>query len=260
MGFNHRKVVTRRRLTKLKAAPEDMKNARITIEYRSRDATGLLIGLIGLGGLFAAAHVLFTGPFASVETFRRLFNLDGEMSIPTWFATVQLFAIGAAFLLIAYASKYEDQFPPSLFVLGGLFFVFLSADEGGVIHERVGLALTSIGLGSPGYLWILVYIVAGLILLLTAGFYFWRSVIGIWHQFTRESLLILGGFATMVAGGIGAESIFLMFELDGTLYQAEVTIEELLEMTGASIVLYATLEMAAALCSEKSAQESDVHA
>lgn len=98
----------------------------------------------------------------------------------------------------------------------------------------------------------------GFILFLFAGFYFRSPLWRIWQQFTRESLIILGGFAAIVAGAVGFEIIYYLFLRSDSmtnLHHLEIAIEEFLEMAGSSIILYASLEIAAALCSEESVQE-----
>lgn len=235
----------------------------LSIPYRSRDAATLLVGLIGLEVLFAAAHLLiFVWPGVPWDTFRLLFDLDNEVAVTTWFSTVQLFFIGAVLLITARTNKEKDRALSATLALGGLLFVFLSADEGGGIHERISLVIADRELDAllfPGNHggWISVYAVLASIFLLGAGIYLWRPVQWIWRRFTRECLIILGGFGMIFVGAVGFEIISYFFLRSGStteLYHLEVTIEEFLEMAGASVLLYATLEMAAALCSEESAR------
>lgn len=231
----------------------------ITFRYRSRDATRLLLGLIGLDIFFAAAYVfMFVWPGIPPEPHvaRNLFSLTGELSLPTWFATVQLFAIGAVLLLTARMSNRESRFSSIVLGLGGLLFLFLSADEGGGIHERIAQVIRTeeieplLFLGGWGS-WIPAYALAGLILSVVTGVCLRRPLWRTWQRFPRLSLIFLGGFATIVAGAVGGEIIWLLFlveEQGSALYHLEVAMEELLEMVGASIILYATVEIGAALC------------
>lgn len=242
-----------------------MDSSRITAEYRSQDARRFLAGLIGLEVFFAAVHIfIFVGPGVPWDIVRLLFDLDGEVTLPTWFATVQLFSIGAVFLLTAGANKIEEDSLSAVLALGGLFFLYLSADEGGGIHERITQIveqrrLTSLLFPDERGGWILVYAMGGAIFLLTAGLYLWRPLQMIWHRFTRESLLILGGFGTIVVGAVGFEIVSYLLLHSGAmdeLYHLEVAMEEFLEMAGASVILYATVEMAATLCSDASTRTS----
>jgi len=233
---------------------------RISLTYSTRDAARLLAGLIALDIFFAAAHLfIFVGPGFPWKIVRILFDLDNEVALTTWFATVQLFAIGAVFLLAARTNRARDDSLRAVLFLAGLVFVFLSADEGGGIHERITLIMRDRGLDSllfPGNHggWIAVYTVAGSIFVLASGVYLQAPLMQIWRRFSRESLLILGGFGAIVLGGVGLEIttyLFLRSDSMADLYHLEVAIEECLEMAGGSVILYAALEMAAVRCSEE---------
>jgi len=96
------------------------------------------------------------------------------VALTTWFATVQLFAIGVVFLLAARANRERAGSQRAGLFLAGLVFAFLSADEGGGIHERITLIMEERGLDTllfPGNHggWIAVYVVAGSIFVLAAG-------------------------------------------------------------------------------------------
>ena len=153
----------------------------------------------------------------------------------------------------------EGEFPAQCHDPWRTFFLFLSADEGGKIHERIDAIMRGRGLDSllvfPGRQggWILVYPVFAFLLFLAASYYLRGVVQRTLQRFTRESVLILGGFIVMGAGAVGLEIVVYMFmrpESMPTLYHLEVASEEFLETAGASIILYATLEIAATLCSE----------
>jgi hypothetical protein len=246
-----------------------MVTPRISFQYRSQTAAKLLVGLIGLEVFLAVAHIyIFVGPGVPWDIVRFLLDLDSEVALTTWFATVQLFAIGAVLLLAAWANEEETTHSLSpVLALGGLLFVFLSADEGAGIHERLTPIIEDRGLDAllfPGNHggWISVYAVGGSILLLTAGLYLRRPLQQIWQRFPRETLIVVGGFVAIVLGAVGFEimSYFVLrVESMADLYQLEVAIEEFLEMAGASGILYASLEIAAVLCSERSPQPVGSH-
>jgi hypothetical protein len=231
----------------------------ITFTYRSQDATRLFLGLVGLDVFFAVAYVfMFVWPGIPPEPHvaRNLFNLDGEWTLPTWFATVQLFSVGAVLLLAAWRSNRENRFPSIVLGLGGLLFLFLSADEGGGIHERIAQVIRTeeleplLFLGGWGS-WIPVYALVGLVLSIVTGVYLRKPLWRAWQRFPRLSLIVLGGFATIVAGGVGVEVIWLLFLVGEQGTHLAIAVEEFLEMVGASIILYATIEIGAALCSQK---------
>lgn len=230
--------------------------------YRSRDAVRLLVGLIGIEILFATAHILLwvIWPDAPVSFLRFLLDLDEEVALGTWFATVQLFVVGGVLLFATWANK-RDSSLNTVLLLGGLLFIYLSADEGAGIHERITLAMLHHGVdilvpfpGEHGA-WILVYSALAAPILCVFGFYLYNPLREIWHRFRWESIVFLGGFATIVVGAVGFEIVsYLFLRSDSSpdfLYQLEVAVEELLEMAGASVILYAALEMSASLCFER---------
>jgi len=235
--------------------------SQITVEYRSQDAARLLTGLVVLEVFFATSHIfLFVWPGVSLETARAILGLDGETTLGTWFSTIQLFSIGAVLLLTSWANEREDRFPHDVFILIGLLFVYLSADEGGVIHERIeayvkGSGLDSLLLTGNAGGWISIYAFMGLTFLFLLLYLTGNSLFRIWKLFTLECLFFICGFLVILIGGVGFETLFYIYLDSGTkMYHLETSIEEFLEMTGASITLYATLEIAATLCSEEFAQ------
>lgn len=235
--------------------------SQITVEYRSQDAARLLASLVVLEVLFATAHIfLFVWPGLSLETFQAILRLNGETTLGTWFSTIQLFSIGAVLLLTSWANEREDSFPHNVFILIGFVFVYLSADEGGGIHERIEAYVKSSGLdsllltGNAGG-WISIYAFTGLIFFVFFAYLIGNSLFRIWQRLTLECLFFIGGFLVIVIGGVGFETLFYIYLDPGTkMYHLETAIEEFLEMAGASIILYATLEIAATLCSEEFAQ------
>ena len=108
--------------------------------------------------------------------------------------------------------------------------------------------------------WIPAYALVGGLLIVIAGLYLRRPLREFGNRFPRKTLIALGGIVTLVVGGAGIEMIWFPYSDQGSaLYHLEVAIEEFLEMAGASIVLYAALEIAAALCSEGKAQGARPH-
>jgi hypothetical protein len=236
--------------------------SHVAVRYRSRDAVRLLLGLLGLEVFLAIAHILLwvIWPNAPVSFVRFLLSLDEEVALGTWFATVQLFVIGGVLLFASWINKDDRSLNPVL-LSGGLLFVFLSADEGARIHERITFFMREHDVevlnpfpGEHGA-WILVYAALALLLLPMVGFYLRNPLRRIWKRFGWESIVFLGGFATIIVGAVGFEILSYLFLRSESspdfLYHLEVAIEELLEMAGASVILYATLEISAPLCSER---------
>jgi hypothetical protein len=73
-----------------------------------------------------------------------------------------------------------------------------------------------------------------------------KDIIAVCKSFPKESLIFTLGMIIYLAGSAGAETI-TFFYIDKTnpfIYCWEVILEELLEMGGASILLYSVLVMA----------------
>jgi len=189
--------------------------------------------------LIFAADTLLESPSARIH---RLFDLDADANIPNWFSSIQLFLIGLVFLLRR--RKAGRDAPPSrLFLLmGSAGFVFLSADEAALIHEDIGGFLIHHMAWMPRFkgdygAWVYLYLLIGIALLLAT----FREVVSMWRHHRRPTSTMTVGAALYLLGAVGFEVIGFQFLRDGStplLYEAEVAIEEFLEMFGASVILY----------------------
>jgi hypothetical protein len=89
----------------------------------------------------ALAYTFFVSiPVISLK-LRNFFHLELENNLPTWYSTLQLFAL--AFLMGLFALSRYDRGRPSTLALFSLPAVFLalSLDEVAEIHEWVGYRL-----------------------------------------------------------------------------------------------------------------------
>jgi hypothetical protein len=217
-------------------------NTKFQISYSPDDAKHLLLFLLGFEVLLVLGFciVWIIAPGFKWGPISPLLDVDREASIPTWFSTIQLFAIGLLLLVQAKAAK---QLRIYLFILG-LGFLFLSVDEAAAIHEKVidaakrlkaGWLLRLTFNGSHGA-WMVPYVFVGLVSLFVG----YRPLLFIWRSFRREAALVAIGLVLFGLGGIGLE--ILSFEFEGaasdTAYNWTVAGEEFLEMAGMSIVLY----------------------
>ncbi|MDM8567517.1 hypothetical protein QUF74_17950 [Candidatus Halobeggiatoa sp. HSG11] len=73
------------------------------------------------------------------KSFRRIWNIARENSLPTWFASMQAQALGITVFLIAIVqSRYISWFKLSIWVLIGMFFLWIGIDDMAEIHEKLG--------------------------------------------------------------------------------------------------------------------------
>jgi hypothetical protein len=209
--------------------------------YSAADAKILLGTLFGFELLLTTGYILIRViapgfPWGPLQNF---FDVDREVSIPTWFSSIQLFAIAAVLLMQAPRAK-QLRFP--LLILG-LGFLFLSMDEAAAIHDSIYRSVQRLKLerlhNREFLVWMVLYLCVALIGLLLA----YRSVLFAWRNFRREFIVVALGGALFVGGGIVIESLthyLYRIAVDARFFLA-VAAEELFEMAGASVMLYGFL-------------------
>jgi hypothetical protein len=177
-----------------------------------------------------------------LDVLVRLFNINAEMNIPTFFST---FLLLASVLLLAIITLLKrNQKDPYFFhwMILTLGFLWMSTDEAAALHEKFVKPVRSL-LGE-GYLGLLYYawVIPGILLVLVITLYFYRFLLHLPTQ-TRFNFLIAA--TTYLGGAIGFESIGGCYaELHGErdlTYNAIATIEEGLEMTGVILFIRALL-------------------
>lgn len=216
---------------------------RFVITFRKQEARRLLVYLIAADVLFAALYLLvhILMPEVRWGPFYGLLDLDSEVSIPTWFSSLQLFVIGAALFAIARFGAKHKWF----LQLGAVVLVGASIDEAAGVHEKITETVNNLGIEVlqavmiEGHgAWIVPYLAIGLVLLLVCA----RPTLDIMRSHRGPALLVIGGASIFVLGAVGLE-ILSYFLRDGAdlMYSLEVAAEEFLEMIGATLVLYGVI-------------------
>ena len=190
---------------------------------------------------------------------RRLFNIAREDSFANWISSLQslfVFFAVAAIALVSHRSGYAKQ-TVRLWSLFAGFFLFLAADDGAKIHERVGpvardLAARGIAAETPWY---------GLFIDWVGG-YSWHAVVlpffvlfGVglfvfcWRQFRSNHLRTLLFVAcALLAVAVGLDYFEGWFrhvagdQFGGweryTITHFQKSLEEFLEMTASCLLFY----------------------
>ena len=175
------------------------------------------------------------------ESFVRLFILDGEANVPTWFSSSILLACAMLLAWIAMCQRAaEDRFWRHWTVLAA-GFLYMSLDETAVIHEML-IRPTRQLLGFGGVLHFS-WVVPAVILVLILAVAFARFIRNL-PRGTRNLFLLSG--TLFVLGSLGMESVSAFFYtgigLESVGYGLATTVEEALEMAGIVLFLKALLE------------------
>ena len=197
---------------------------------------------------FFAASVLVTlfhflfHPVRVLGMETSIFYMDEAISLAAFFSTLVLFLTGYVFLTGLH--RIKDRLLKSLYLILGLFFVYLSFDEYFEIHEylntfiKMSLSQNILGL-LANYSWV---ISLGVLVLLAFLAFF--AVL----YFEKDRKVKMPVFL-----GVIAFFFVLVFEMLGAatygmdIYLLFVGIEEFMEMAGASLFLLAALNKTSSL-------------
>ena len=172
-------------------------------------------------------------------TLLQRFNVDQEISIPTWYSVCLLFS--AFFLLYSITTHPQLTRHRKRWFGLAFIFLFLSIVEGIALNDGIGAALrfvVDVDTNSAfRYRWVIVAIPAVLIL----GVLYVPLIFSLPQ---RIRLLIILAAGLYVGGAIGAEMLnaYMLGRTDFLLVRLVVHFEELYEMFGASIFIYALFQ------------------
>jgi len=198
--------------------------------------TVIFLTLAHLAGQFSTYVLGYDNIFGIIP----MFSLNREENIPALYSTLSLLFCGLLLAIIA-AGKNRKRAAYRYHWAGlAAIFIYLSMDEALSFHESSTRPLRS-ALNTEGalfYAWIIPYSI-GLVLLLLIYIEFILNLPG-----KTRSLLLLAGIV-FVAGAIGMELVAgphdAQFGRDNPVYSLYSTIEEVLEMSGIVIFIYALL-------------------
>ncbi|MEQ1787529.1 MAG: hypothetical protein ABL966_10785 [Acidimicrobiales bacterium] len=215
--------------------------------YSEDDAKRCLKVLLAIEVVLAAIFVFTHTVVPGWGVIGSLFDVGLDLSIPSWFSTIQLFLVGAVFLLAAVNNHPQSRLPTAALLALAAGFVFLSADEGAGIHERITEEMADADLtfllfkGNHGG-WVVIYAVLAVVILVATR----RWIALLWTDFRREATLGAMGVGIYLAGAAGLEVIGYQTEegSKGTIDSLRIAVEELMEMAGVSTILYGALLLA----------------
>jgi len=202
---------------------------------------------LAFDGVFVAVYLFSAFVLHAQHSKLFLFvNLDAEANPPAWYSGIQLFVIAIAFFvvwsrLVPERRKITPLRP--LWLLLGIGFAYLSADEIGQIHEQLSYAGYLLHLNARlgghalfGDRWEWLYLAIGVILLIA----FWKQLALVSRDWRSESIWFVVGFVLLFFGAFVMEAIHIRFHrrfFFGWREYLEIAFEEGIEMVGATILL-----------------------
>lgn len=171
----------------------------------------------------------------------RFFNLDDEYNLPTLYAFLSLLLCGILILIIAvFNKKARKPFSLHWTMLSVIFFL-IAIDEILVLHEQVSGLLSTV-FHTSGILYFLWVVPAGIFVILFLIFYA-RFIFGLPTK-SRISFVLAGGI--YVIGALGFEFIggglHTSIGDQNLTYGLVTNVEEIFEMVGIAIFIYALLD------------------
>lgn len=205
----------------------------------------VILALFAADLAFALVYLISFTIDHSVDFLNMLVNLNREQSLPTWYSSIKLFAIAACFGLLAWTERSARG--RWLFAALTLVFLGLSADEVIQAHELVGHKLDALLPGgdrkNTAFVVTGIWMFAlGLPAIAAIGALFWYA-----RPFLRMApaafTKCLVGLTVFAAGAVGAEISANFTVPNSAAHLAQVTAEELLEMLGATILLWGCVDL-----------------
>lgn len=202
--------------------------------------------LAAISVVFVAATLLsdLKHPFMQTALGREL-DLKLEANVAVWWSSIMLFIAGMAACGLSRAVRplTEARWSSKLWLLMGLFFLALSADETASMHERTGKQFIRLfgavpWLTNAGYTWLLALL--PLIIVFAACVVVVAHWTLRWHR--PGALLLLGGLASWL-GVLVAEFVQALLVRWSLPRGFQGVVEEGLEIVGANLFIVGLVEL-----------------
>jgi len=193
-----------------------------------------------LASLWGQFSVYFLPDYPLRDTFAPLFNVDAELSIPTAYSWSALLVCSILLAIIAHAKKLAGERYVRHWQALSIIFLYLSLDEAVSIHENMIEPLRAT-FNTSGFLYY-AWVIPGAILVFICFLAFLRFLTALPAK-TRRLFLLAGSI--YVGGAIGIELVggyhADLYAQQNMMYAIITTIEELFEMLGIVVFIYALL-------------------
>lgn len=177
------------------------------------------------------------------EYVKHFFNFHSENNFPAYISSLLLLFGGLLAILISFQVKALTLGRWLQWRVLGFLFLFLAFDESIQIHEVISQGLrNNLEERLPGYLYY-VWVVPYFLFVVAAVLFFFKLVLELPRNI--RNLIFISGFV-YVSAALGLEVVeSYVFNVEGQnnmLYILLVTVEELFEMVGVTIFIYALLK------------------
>ena len=214
-----------------------MMNIYLSPEGVLRKNLCLIIILLAANLIGVILKIFFNHDY--VFGFGPLFNFNTEMNVPTLYSSVALICASALLFVVGYLHKKINLSYIPWFGLS-FIFLFLSIDETASIHEGLTVPVKET-LNTSGllfYAWVIPYSIGLMIFLIIYS----KFLINLPKQtmilfIVSGSIYVTGAIGFELLGGQRAEQV----GPNGLIYSLFYTCEELLEMLGIALFIYALL-------------------
>lgn len=214
---------------------------RITLKPERIFVMLLIAMAVVLVGHIISAVLRWTVPLGDGFALSLGFDVDQEISVPTWFSQTCLLLAGGAALMVGLTrrSKQLGQHRPWVGIAAILSL--MSLDEGSSLHELIAAPLGR-QLETEGTWLYFAWVLVGLALVAVVALLYIRF----WWRLPRKTRVLVALAAFMyVAGAIGLEILggyrITTVGVD-VVYMFLAGAEETLEMLGAIVAVYAFLD------------------
>lgn len=200
----------------------------------------LYLALQSLIGEYLLENVLPPETNELITSLIDLFSVNTEQTIPTWYSTLLLFICAVLLAFIATVKQKNQESYRHHWTGLGFIFLYLSMDEGAVIHEIFSDTL-GITFNTTGYLafaWLILFVPLVIVFTLFYLRFLFHLLPPIRNLFAIAGLVYVGG--AVIVEAISANRWYLEGGVSFP-YLAIATVEELFEMLGAVVFIFALL-------------------
>ena len=172
----------------------------------------------------------------------RMFNVNREGNIPTWYSSLLLLTCVILLLIVTHIKRQKQERYIAHWLLLALVFFYLSIDEAAALHEKLTIPFQeNESLNVRGYLYF-AWVLVGIPFVLFMSLVYARFLLHLPSQ-TRRNFLLAA--ALYVGGAVVVESISAnQWYLNGgtsLTFSAIGTLEEFCEMAGVIVFIFGLL-------------------